>query len=1107
MAAPAGQPVPVDFDRVHPWASWAGLLGNQPDCIIQGQTVVQSSLCDIYAGGLEITTRDPDCRVEVRMHGGALASYIELRIRFSPSPAGIRTQAMMEADDRDRMSIWYPTFMPADVYNPQPPRARITNFQSTTDTNRRTIYNNTYSFSTALYDFQFQQFEDSPLARKPGVERFPGPGQQHYFTFKTNGGIAIDKSKLAIHCPWRVQDIVADFRKLMEHTGQIELHVRGGKLIATADSFLTYVLTVEGMPMVGAYGLHFCGLPYPPPPSYWPFLAPDNQTAPVVQIIRGQKTSYQFQDFVEELFALRPKPIFRRGPGNAPILRPARQPLQLWMGLPVLRQFVSTRQYQAFVLGGYTNEILSQAANRNRWYNGNHECYVIPQALFHPSEPQRSVLIFLNINPHDRDWDDQGPQPDGVLPRAGDKVLVHSPQDEKVTWPGIVIPIPNDLTADAGRANCCIRATITQTAGFVMAPVQQRLFLLFGSYGSPTRVVRSAINGLMTLDANWGGQTRPLHWLRNIVLAQDPKNPDYYVWNRQLSEAQKTLINTACGLHQLNPGQIAVVRDVFTRPLTIVHAPPGTGKTHLVQCIIDIATQLELKYLAVAPSNQAVDVIHTRITNNQYQDGHVFRIYTESAEGLYEDEDTEIEFAPGRTLTITPTTGAGGIPPFDTGVSATTADALRAMLEPQSIVPGPNSLAAHIQNRKNLLNQHGQQFVSQFPSERTRLDAVESSRRAATQALTQDARTARRTKQEQRREDLRLRQLYASKADGNCATNSSATSRVLMDIRPIILIQDEAAQGSEPETLAASIKYARHIQHRVILGDEKQLGPTVTEQENLLREQLKMSHQQRLTEVGCPSHTLTTQYRMHPDISEWSRETNEPLLEDAPGTGLGFSGWDLWLERYLTDMGVMRQIQRHSILISPTRTEGVNIPFGTAEIGDNRTLYNFHSAGIIFHLVNHLIQVGNCPAKDIMVLAAYSGQVRLLKKFMDRYAIDVKVGTWDSSQGSEAEIVIVDPVRIGGQSLGFLTDPGRLNVVMTRAKTGRIVIADKNLVKGKYQHTGHRHWSQLLDKHVQQGWSFDYSTGMLNRTYRQSPLVTTQLNEIVRMANDFSAGR
>ena len=70
----------------------------------------------------------------------------------------------------------------------------------------------------------------------------------------------------------------------------------------------------------------------------------------------------------------------------------------------------------------------------------------------------------------------------------------------------------------------------------------------------------------------------------------------------------------------------------------------------------------------------------------------------------------------------------------------------------------------------------------------------------------------------------------------------------------------------------------------------------------------------------------------------------------------------------------------------------------------------------------------------------------------------MKVGTVDSYQGQETDLVIFSGVRSNlMKELGFLRDSRRLNVAITRAKRGLIVVGDPTVLRTC------KHWSALLD--------------------------------------------
>lgn len=85
-------------------------------------------------------------------------------------------------------------------------------------------------------------------------------------------------------------------------------------------------------------------------------------------------------------------------------------------------------------------------------------------------------------------------------------------------------------------------------------------------------------------------------------------------------------------------------------------------------------------------------------------------------------------------------------------------------------------------------------------------------------------------------------------------------------------------------------------------------------------------------------------------------------------------------------------------------------------------------------------------ADRIRIITFYSAQVSLIKNCLRQCGMpEVVVATVDSSQGSEADIVIVSLVRSHGNSkhssVGFLSDDRRMNVAITRGKDGEFQLS------------------------------------------------------------------
>ena len=83
----------------------------------------------------------------------------------------------------------------------------------------------------------------------------------------------------------------------------------------------------------------------------------------------------------------------------------------------------------------------------------------------------------------------------------------------------------------------------------------------------------------------------------------------------------------------------------------------------------------------------------------------------------------------------------------------------------------------------------------------------------------------------------------------------------------------------------------------------------------------------------------------------------------------------------------------------------------------------------------------------LRIITMYQGQVSLLKRLLAKRGYhSVLVATVDSSQGCEADIVIISFVRSnskrGRHATGFLADDRRINVALTRARHQLICVGN-----------------------------------------------------------------
>ena len=101
---------------------------------------------------------------------------------------------------------------------------------------------------------------------------------------------------------------------------------------------------------------------------------------------------------------------------------------------------------------------------------------------------------------------------------------------------------------------------------------------------------------------------------------------------------------------------------------------------------------------------------------------------------------------------------------------------------------------------------------------------------------------------------------------------------------------------------------------------------------------------------------------------------------------------------------------------------------------------------------------------SIAVLTPYTRQRELLTKLLKDFD-KVEVSSIDGFQGREADIVVFVSVRCNESGeIGFLKDLRRLNVVVTRAKLGLIIIGSRaTLTRGSAEEESTGIWKRLLE--------------------------------------------
>ncbi|CAE8689680.1 unnamed protein product, partial [Polarella glacialis] len=133
------------------------------------------------------------------------------------------------------------------------------------------------------------------------------------------------------------------------------------------------------------------------------------------------------------------------------------------------------------------------------------------------------------------------------------------------------------------------------------------------------------------------------------------------------------------------------------------------------------------------------------------------------------------------------------------------------------------------------------------------------------------------------------------------------------------------------------------------------------------------------------------------------------------------------------------------------------------EVSEGESKYNPGEAEIVQRLVQDAFFQRELEITEIGVVTPYVAQVRMLKKMLRNIVPEgmdpdlLEVASVDQFQGREKDLIIFSAVRCNrAGNVGFLADWRRLNVMITRARRGMIVVGNSHTLKSD------EHWEKWL---------------------------------------------
>ncbi|XP_069941349.1 uncharacterized protein [Cherax quadricarinatus] len=256
-------------------------------------------------------------------------------------------------------------------------------------------------------------------------------------------------------------------------------------------------------------------------------------------------------------------------------------------------------------------------------------------------------------------------------------------------------------------------------------------------------------------------------------------------------------------------------------------------------------------------------------------------------------------------------------------------------------------------------------------------------------------------------------------------------------------IIDEAGQCTEMETWLPLLLKVHKL---VLVGDHRQLPATVLSQlaqnKNLKQSLFERLYHRFIVELQLDNmvHTLNVQYRMHPEIAAWPAQ-------------------HFYSDRLLTSPHIIdeRNCDLKPYIVFDLKTS-------QEQKGHNSELFNPAEASLVRLIIEVLEPlVGN---QKIGVITPYQRQKIYLEEKLAKFfgRMSLTVNTIDAFQGQERDIIILSFVRgNSGANIGFLSQRQRLNVALTRARKSCFIVASLSSL------SNNKDWESLIKNAERRG--------------------------------------
>ena len=135
---------------------------------------------------------------------------------------------------------------------------------------------------------------------------------------------------------------------------------------------------------------------------------------------------------------------------------------------------------------------------------------------------------------------------------------------------------------------------------------------------------------------------------------------------------------------------------------------------------------------------------------------------------------------------------------------------------------------------------------------------------------------------------------------------------------------------------------------------------------------------------------------------------------------------------------------------------------------DGASKENPSEAAWVVKILSDFVEAGSLEIQDIGIVTPYAGQVRAIRDMIPESMQSVEVRTVDGYQGREKDLIIFSCVRSNKDgNVGFLSDRRRLNVALTRARRGLVVLGNPETLR---HDQNWRSWLEYVRRRKLEAW-------------------------------------